>query len=232
MSGFPRDLAVLDPWDASLERSRARRARAGRRRARNNSNNGSSLSALLDARGNLTAPRDLAEEQPWELSLGRSRARRRAAELRFVPAGSRAKRISLGALAALTVGPTASLATDRQSAANPAAPTPNRRRRPNTRSRSARAAKAGRWSCSSRPSAGSKWTASSARNRSGRARLPGQQGPDRRRRRRPAHERRAARPRAVPTRSHSCRARCTSPLTANSVLKPRRPSAGCRPVTA
>ena len=57
-----------------------------------------------------TADTDLAEDQPWELSLGRSRARRRAAELRFVPAGSRAKRISLGALAALTVGPTAGLA--------------------------------------------------------------------------------------------------------------------------
>jgi peptidoglycan hydrolase-like protein with peptidoglycan-binding domain len=54
--------------------------------------------------------RDLAAEEPWDLSLGRSRARRRAAELRFVPASSRAKRISLGALAALTVGPTASLA--------------------------------------------------------------------------------------------------------------------------
>ena len=54
--------------------------------------------------------RDLAEKEPWELSLGRSRARRRAAELRFVPAGTRAKRVSLGALAALTVGPTASLA--------------------------------------------------------------------------------------------------------------------------
>jgi peptidoglycan hydrolase-like protein with peptidoglycan-binding domain len=55
--------------------------------------------------------RDLAEEEPWHLSLGRSRARRRAAELRFVPAGSRAKRVSLGALAAFSVGPTASLAS-------------------------------------------------------------------------------------------------------------------------
>jgi hypothetical protein len=34
--------------------------------------------------------RDLAEEQPWELSLGRWRARRRGGELRFVPGGSRA----------------------------------------------------------------------------------------------------------------------------------------------
>jgi peptidoglycan hydrolase-like protein with peptidoglycan-binding domain len=53
--------------------------------------------------------RDLAAADVWELSLGRSRARRRAAELRFVPSGSRAKRISLGALAALSAAPTASL---------------------------------------------------------------------------------------------------------------------------
>jgi len=77
---------------------------------------------MLDAR-NLNAARDLAEEQPWDLSLGRSRARRRAAELRFVPAGSRAKRISLGALAALTVGPTASIA-DGAAVASSATPTP------------------------------------------------------------------------------------------------------------
>src|SRR5271154_3631639 len=118
MPGFPRDLAVVDPWDASLERSRARRARAGRRCARNNSNSASPLAALMDARNNLREGRDLADELPWELSLGRSRARRRAAELRFVPAGSRAKRISLGALVALTVGPTAGLA-DGTAGANP-----------------------------------------------------------------------------------------------------------------
>ncbi len=117
MPGFPRDLAVVDPWDASLERSRARRARTGRRRARRNLSNAPSLAALLDSRSHQREARDLADEQTWELSLGRSRARRRAAELRFVPAGSRAKRISLGALAALTVGPTAGLA-DGQSGAN------------------------------------------------------------------------------------------------------------------
>jgi peptidoglycan hydrolase-like protein with peptidoglycan-binding domain len=65
----------------------------------------SSLSALL------SHERDLAEELPWQLSLGRSRARRRAAELRFVPSSSRAKRVSLGALVALSVGPTASIAS-------------------------------------------------------------------------------------------------------------------------
>jgi peptidoglycan hydrolase-like protein with peptidoglycan-binding domain len=57
----------------------------------------------------LAAARDLADSELWELSLGRSRARRRAAQLRFVPAGSRAKRLSLGTLAALTVGPASTL---------------------------------------------------------------------------------------------------------------------------
>jgi peptidoglycan hydrolase-like protein with peptidoglycan-binding domain len=121
MPGFVRDLAVVDPWDASLERSLARRARASRagRRAVVKGSAGLSksrhgldpfgLGSLFS--GKLAADRrDLATTQPWELSLGRSRARRRAAELRFVPSGTRAKRLSLGALAALTVGPTASLA--------------------------------------------------------------------------------------------------------------------------
>jgi peptidoglycan hydrolase-like protein with peptidoglycan-binding domain len=123
MSGSPRDLAVVDPWSASLQRSQARRARARRGRARRGANDGTSLAALIELRGNVRAPRDLADEHAWQLSLGRSRARRRAAELRFVPASSRAKRVSLGALAAFTVGPTASLASG-QSAVNPASPNP------------------------------------------------------------------------------------------------------------
>jgi peptidoglycan hydrolase-like protein with peptidoglycan-binding domain len=110
MSGCPRDLAALDPWNASLERSQARRARAKRGRIRPTAPP-ASLAALLDARKSMLAPRDLADEDAWQLSLGRSRARRRAVELHFVPAGSRAKRASLGALAAFTVGPTASLAS-------------------------------------------------------------------------------------------------------------------------
>jgi len=112
MSGFPRDLAVVEPWAASLERSRARRAgpgRSGRRRSLNDPY-GARLSELIGVRDPSSAARDLAAPEPWELSLGRSRARRRAAELRFVPAGSRAKRVSLGTLAALSVGPTASMA--------------------------------------------------------------------------------------------------------------------------
>ena len=121
MSGSPRDLAVVDLWDASLERSRARRARAARRghdAARAARRLRSTPSARTLLRGEQLRLRDLADEDPWQLSLGRSRARRRAAELRFVPAGSRAKRISLGALAALTVGPTASIAAGRPSAAD------------------------------------------------------------------------------------------------------------------
>jgi peptidoglycan hydrolase-like protein with peptidoglycan-binding domain len=121
MPGFPRDLAVLDPWEASLERSQARRARARRRRLLKSLSMGSASSALIDTRSRLLAARDLADEQPWELSLGRSRARRRAAELRFVPSGTRAKRASLGALAALTVGPTASLADGQSTINAPAA---------------------------------------------------------------------------------------------------------------
>src|SRR5437588_6137919 len=128
MSGFPRDLAVVAPWNASLERSRARRARARGSTRRNRS--GVSIASLF-AGGNAAAGqtalraggeirRDLAVPELWELSLGRSRARRRAAELQFVPAGTRAKRASLGALAAWTVGPTASLADGPSGAAHPA----------------------------------------------------------------------------------------------------------------
>jgi peptidoglycan hydrolase-like protein with peptidoglycan-binding domain len=111
MPGFPRDLAVVDHWADSIERSQARRARASRGRVAVSTRGSASLSSLLDARGGARSARDLADEQTWELSLGRSRARRRASEIRFVPAGSRAKRVSLGALAALTVGPTASIAS-------------------------------------------------------------------------------------------------------------------------
>jgi peptidoglycan hydrolase-like protein with peptidoglycan-binding domain len=125
MPGSPRDLAVVDHWSASLERSRARRARAERgvlRRGAHTST--SSLTALLDRGGAMRQLRDLADEEPWQLSLGRSRARRRAAQLRFVPASSRAKRVSLGALVALTVGPTASLASGQSSLVSATNPEP------------------------------------------------------------------------------------------------------------
>jgi peptidoglycan hydrolase-like protein with peptidoglycan-binding domain len=113
MSGSPRDLAIAEPWAASLRRSRARRARAGRtvrRRRAYNDPYGAQLSELIGALEPHRDARDLAAPEPWELSLGRSRARRRAEELRFVPTGSLAKHVSLGTLAALTVGPTASMA--------------------------------------------------------------------------------------------------------------------------
>jgi peptidoglycan hydrolase-like protein with peptidoglycan-binding domain len=109
MPGYARDLATLEPWDASLARSRARRRRAaGRssgaaRTAALAKASPISIAAMIDARREVA--RDLAEDDPWELSLGRSRARRRAARLRFVPASSRARRLSLGALVALTAGP-------------------------------------------------------------------------------------------------------------------------------
>jgi peptidoglycan hydrolase-like protein with peptidoglycan-binding domain len=113
MPGSPRDLAVVDHWSASLERSRARRtqSQAGCTRRGAHSSATASLSALLDPRGPMRHVRDLADEEPWQLSLGRSRARRRAVQLRFVPTSSRAKRLSLGALVALTVGPAAGLAS-------------------------------------------------------------------------------------------------------------------------
>lgn len=110
MSGCPRDLAVLEHWSSSLQRSRARRDRAGRGRPKAPSRTAdASILALTDQARKLN--RDLADDETWQLSLGRSRARRRAAELQFVPGSSRAKRVSLGALAALTVGPTASIAS-------------------------------------------------------------------------------------------------------------------------
>jgi peptidoglycan hydrolase-like protein with peptidoglycan-binding domain len=115
MSGSPRDLAVVDHWNASLERSLERRARAGRGLGRRSSAAAKRPDVLLAGCGPL-GPRDLATEEPWQLSLGRSRARRRAAELQFVPATSRAKRVSLGALVAFSVAPAAGIASGQSSA--------------------------------------------------------------------------------------------------------------------
>ncbi|HWX75351.1 MAG TPA: peptidoglycan-binding protein [Solirubrobacteraceae bacterium] len=123
MPGYQLDLAAPDPWVASLERSRARRARAARRTHGRHAAACASA-APLALHGARSDARDLALNELWELSLGRSRARRRAAELRFVPAGTRAKRLSLGALAALSVGPAATLAEGGSAAASPAPSTP------------------------------------------------------------------------------------------------------------
>jgi peptidoglycan hydrolase-like protein with peptidoglycan-binding domain len=122
MSG--RDLAVVDPWNASLQRSRERRARSSRRLRRGAAGAPQASSQLLVLRQRPRGPRDLADLEPWELSLGRSRARRRAAELQFVPAGSRAKRLSLGALVAFTVGPTASVASGQNAVSSVGSPEP------------------------------------------------------------------------------------------------------------
>ncbi|HEY1690121.1 MAG TPA: peptidoglycan-binding protein [Solirubrobacteraceae bacterium] len=139
MSGAPRDLAAPDLWQDSLQRSLARRehsrtaldettaaspaakpvaGRSRRRGARKQTTGAAGRRQLVAARGNasglrdkplVSRSRDLADGEAWELSLGRSRARRRAAQLHFVPARTRAKRISLGTLVALTAAPAASL---------------------------------------------------------------------------------------------------------------------------
>src|SRR5208283_3674611 len=117
MSGSTRDLAAVDHWNASLQRSRERRARSARKiRLRSAASRPLAPAVLLARSATPRTPRDLAELEPWQLSLGRSRARRRAAELQFVPASSRAKRISLGALVAFTVGPTATVAAGQSTA--------------------------------------------------------------------------------------------------------------------
>jgi peptidoglycan hydrolase-like protein with peptidoglycan-binding domain len=92
---------------SSRSRSDASHATAATARVR-----GAASEARAAVAARRTTPlidRDLSDNEAWELSLGRSRARRRAAQLRFVPARTRAKRISLGTLVALTAAPAASL---------------------------------------------------------------------------------------------------------------------------
>jgi peptidoglycan hydrolase-like protein with peptidoglycan-binding domain len=109
MSGSTRDLAVLDPWELSLARSRARRQRTAGK-GLDTDRSPLRLSNLLDARNRLMSPRDLSDSEPWDMSLLRSRTRRRAGELQFVPTASRARRVSLGTLIAIAAGPAAGLA--------------------------------------------------------------------------------------------------------------------------
>ena len=114
MSGSLRDLAAPDPWEASLARSRARRGRTG------GAHSPMRLSKLIDARNRVLADRgsdlfpigarNLADTEPWDLSMLRSRTRRRAVELQFVPTAARARRVSLGTLIAIAAGPAAGLA--------------------------------------------------------------------------------------------------------------------------
>jgi peptidoglycan hydrolase-like protein with peptidoglycan-binding domain len=121
MSGFPRDLAAPEAWEASLTRSQARRERtADKRSARSPFR----LANLMDAHNRLPSPRNLADSEPWDLSTLRSRTRRRAAELQFVPTATRARRVSLGTLIAIAAGPAAGLA-DANGIPNPTStPTP------------------------------------------------------------------------------------------------------------
>jgi peptidoglycan hydrolase-like protein with peptidoglycan-binding domain len=131
MSGSPRDLAVLEPWEASLARSLARRERIANKRT---ANSPLRLSSLLDAHNRLLAdrgslqspigPRNLADSEPWDLSMLRSRTRRRAGELQFVPTATRARRVSLGTLIAIAAGPAAGLADANGTPHVTAPPTP------------------------------------------------------------------------------------------------------------
>src|SRR5438105_15506076 len=104
MPGVPRDLAAVDPWNASLARSRARRARRARARSagarrRERAQALASVRSLSAAHARQPLVRDLASSDLWELSLGRSRARRRAGgadppaapETPTRPAGTRAE---------------------------------------------------------------------------------------------------------------------------------------------
>jgi peptidoglycan hydrolase-like protein with peptidoglycan-binding domain len=120
MPGFPRDLAVADPWETSLARSRARRERAEKRAT----GSPMRLANLMDARNRLPSPRNLAESEPWERSTLRSRTRRRASEIQFVPTTTRARRISLGTLIAIAAGPAAGLADASGTPASTPAPAP------------------------------------------------------------------------------------------------------------
>jgi peptidoglycan hydrolase-like protein with peptidoglycan-binding domain len=143
MSGSPRDLAVPDPWEASLARSRARRektvggnspVRLGKLiearnmvQARNTDISDTRVMSEgctpLDARKRLPSSRNLADSEPWHLSTLRSRTRRRAAELQFVPTTTRARRVSLGTLLAIAAGPAAGLA-DANGSPHATAPAP------------------------------------------------------------------------------------------------------------
>jgi peptidoglycan hydrolase-like protein with peptidoglycan-binding domain len=82
------------------------------------------LANLLDARNRLPSPRNLADTEPWDLSKLRSRTRRRAADLQFVPTATRARRVSLGTLIAIAAGPAAGLADANGNAQTNASPAP------------------------------------------------------------------------------------------------------------
>jgi peptidoglycan hydrolase-like protein with peptidoglycan-binding domain len=137
MSGSPRDLAVLDPWEASLARSRARREKTvgggnspvrlgklieARSKVQQRNSDISDTLLISDVRKRLSS-RNLADTEPWHLSTLRSRTRRRASELQFVPTTTRARRVSLGTLIAIAAGPAAGLASEASGSSHASAPT-------------------------------------------------------------------------------------------------------------
>jgi peptidoglycan hydrolase-like protein with peptidoglycan-binding domain len=145
MSGFPRDLAVADPWEQSLARSLARRRGRSTRAARIDRDDRAAQGLAPSAAARLSnllaeptglrsalmrpAVRNLADNEPWDLSALRSRTRRRALELQFVPGSKRARRISLGTFVALAAGPAVGLAdtgggSRHRSASSPPPPEP------------------------------------------------------------------------------------------------------------
>ena len=142
----------------------------------------------------LRLPRDLADEEPWQLSLGRSRARRRAAELRFVPARL-ARQAHLAGRARRADGRPHGEPRQR--------PGDARRRRPSPEPATTTEhmivlsyGSEGRQVQLLQQALGGDQSRRRLRagNRSRGAQLPGEQRPDRRRRRRAADERRAAQP--------------------------------------
>ncbi len=161
MSGFPRDLAVVDHWAI---RSSARMHAVpgpvgGRRRARAHGQRfaGRAARCPLGAR----RARDLADEQTWELSLGRSRARRRACR-----AALRSCRLARQTRLARRAGG-ADGRPDGEHRQRPGRGQRDRSTGPATTTEHvivlSSAAKAARCSCCSRRSARSKSTASSGR---------------------------------------------------------------------
>ena len=173
MSGSPRDLAAVDPWEASLARSRARRERAAGRSPMR-------LANMMDAR----RPSPLAAQSRRGASHGSSRRCARApaasaAELQFVPTATRARRVSLGTLIALAAGPAAGLA-DANGITQPAARTSARPEPPTTTNTTfcwKTAAKVARCDCCRRSSGITRGWRLWAGNRSCGAHLPGRSRP-------------------------------------------------------
>ncbi len=167
MSGFPRDLAVLDPWEASfLERSpgtpcpcTAASVRAGSHRRRLP---GASLAALVDTRSQTAGRRDLAQEQLWELSLGRSPGAQRAADLDSSRRARAPSASPWGRWRHSRWGRPPAWPTGRPRPAKPAQPRAADHDRTLHRAQRRWRRQAGA-SCSNGPSAASKSTASSAR---------------------------------------------------------------------